>query len=82
MDDLLLRYDTASVRISAAAYFTHSELFTQSIRRLFIMLREKCENTTTSFLHSHPGITLRLRNHVFARKESVYLREAHHSRLL
>jgi len=63
--------DVTSVRISADACAIYSHAFTQSIRNLFTMLNEKCEDFDVKA--SHPGITLNLVSTSFIGKGSMYL---------
>lgn len=67
--------DITSVRISVNTCAIYSDAFTQSIRNLFTMLRNKCDYDNACV--SHPGITLRLRNSPFVGKGSMYLLADH-----
>jgi hypothetical protein len=78
IDNLTFANDT--INISAAACCAYSEAFTQSIRHLFTMLKERYEDTTAGVLRLHPGITLRLLNHSFVGKDSLYLQAKYDSR--
>jgi hypothetical protein len=65
--------DVMSVRISADACVKYSDAFTQSIRNLFTMLNEKCNDFRVEA--SHPGLALNLISTSFVGKGSMYLGE-------
>lgn len=65
--------DVMSVRISADTCARYSDAFAQSIRNLFTMLNEKCEDFRIET--SHPGIALNLISTSFVGKGSMYLEE-------
>lgn len=63
--------DTTSVRISADACARYSDTFTQSIRNLFTVLKDKCDEFNLEDLH--PGLALHLISTGFVGKGSMYL---------
>jgi hypothetical protein len=77
IDDIPLEdpNDKTSVRIGAGACAKYSQAFMRSVRNLYTMLKNKCDDDKAGALH--PGIALRLRNHSFTGKGSLYLPEEH-----
>jgi hypothetical protein len=65
--------DTTSVRIRADACAKYSDTFTQSIRNLFTVLKDKCDEFNLE--DSHPGLALHLISTGFVSKGSLYLEE-------
>ena len=67
--------DTTSVSISADACAVYNEAFTRSIRSLFTMLKDKCDDDYACA--SHPGIALFLRSSPFIGRGSPCLLVEH-----